>query len=251
MFKKTPIAALAAASLLIIAGGCTATNAGKTEAAKPAPVAAAAAPVAAPAAAPAVKVDYTKMSAKDLAEYLIFQSDSYDLKQPTQEGTTGRARLEQDMIQKTCSLMKGQELSDKDREKVMAAAAASIKYPEGGIKLGDWKKGRELAWSGFGFRTAHNPDNHTGREAGGNCYNCHQLATDRTGGDIGPSLTGYGKNRGTSEDMLKYTYDVIYNAHAYFACTNMPRIGAMGVLNQNQIADVMAYLFDPASPVNK
>jgi len=243
MFKKTPIAALAAASLLLIAGGCSATNAGKAEAAKPAPVAAA-------PAAP-TKVDYTKMSAKALSEYLIFETDSYDLKQATQEGTSGRARLEQDEIQKACSLMKGQEVSDKDREKVMALAAASIKYPEGGIKLGDWKKGRELAWSGFGYRTAHNPDDHSKREAGGNCYNCHQLATDRTGGDIGPSLTGYGKNRGASEDMLKYTYDVIYNPHTYFACTNMPRMGAVGVLNQKQIADIMAYLFDPASPVNK
>jgi hypothetical protein len=64
-----------------------------------------------------------------------------------------------------------------------------------------------------------------GREAGGNCYNCHQLAEDRTGGTLGPSLTNYGKLRGASEDMLKYTYDVIYNAHAYFACTSMPRIG--------------------------
>ena len=247
MFKKTPLAALAAASLLLIAGGCSATNAGKTEAANPAAVSAA--PAAVPAAA--AKVDYTKMSSKDLAEYMIFETDSYDLKQATQEGTSGRARLEQDEIQKACSLMKGQELSDKSREKVMALAAASIKYPEGGIKLGDWKKGRELAWSGFGYRTAHNPDDHSNREAGGNCYNCHQIATDRTGGDIGPSLTGYGKNRGASADMLKYTYDVIYNPHTYFACTNMPRMGAVGVLNQKQIADIMAYLFDPESPVNK
>jgi sulfur-oxidizing protein SoxX len=44
---------------------------------------------------------------------------------------------------------------------------------------------------------------------------------------------------------------VIYNAHVYFTCTNMPRMGANGVLTQQQIADVMAYLFDPASPVNK
>jgi len=252
MFKKSPIAALAAASLLLIAGGCSATNAGKSEAAKPAAVAAApvvAAPVAAPAAA--AKVDYTKMSAKDLAEYLIFEAEGYDLKQATQEGTNGRARLVQDEIQKACSLMKGQELDDKSREKVMALATASIKYPEGGIKLGDWKKGRELAWSGYGYRTAHNPDNHEKGTPGGNCYNCHQIATDRTGGDIGPSLTGYGKNRGAGEDMLKYTYDVSYNPHAYFACTNMPRMGASGVLSQKQIADVMAYLFDPESPVNK
>jgi sulfur-oxidizing protein SoxX len=256
MFKKTSTAAAVAAatSLLLITGGCSATNAGKTEAAKPAPAAAApaaAAPDAAAAAPKAKAVDYTAMSPKALAEYLIFESGSYELDQPTQEGTTGRARLTQDEIQKACSLMKGEEVSDKAREKVMALAAASIKYPEGGIKLGDWKKGRELAWSGFGYRTAHNPDDHSSREAGGNCYNCHQLATDRTGGDIGPSLTGYGKNRGSSPDMLKYTYEVIYNPHVYFACTNMPRMGATGVLNQQQIADIKAYLFDPASPVNK
>ncbi len=246
MFKKTQIAAVAAASLLLVASGCSATNSAKTEAAKPTPAVATPAPAAAP-----VKVDYTKMTPAQLAEYIIFETDSYDLKQATQEGTSGRARLTQDETQKICSLIKGQELSDKDREKVMALAAASIKYPEGGIKLGDWKKGRELAWSGFGYRTAHNPDDHSNREAGGNCYNCHQLATDRTGGDIGPSLTGYGKNRGASEDMLKYTYDVIYNPHVYFACTHMPRMGAQGVLNQKQIADIMAYLFDPNSPVNK
>lgn len=249
MFKKNPVAAslLAASTLLLITGGCSATNTGKAEAAKPAAVATAA--PAAPAA-PAAKVDYTKMSPAQLAEYLIFETGSYDLNQPTQEGTTGRARLTQDEIQKACSLGKGKELDDKGREKVMALAAASIKYPEGGIKLGDWKKGRELAWSGYGFRTAHNPDDHAKGSPGANCYNCHQLATDRTGGNLGPALTGYGA-RGTSPDMLKYTYDVIYNPHVYFACTAMPRSGASGILTQQQIADVMAYLMDPNSPVNK
>lgn len=243
MFKKNPVAAslIAASTLLLITGGCSATNTGKVESAKPAAVA---------TEAPAAKVDYTKMSPAQLAEYLIFETGSYDLNQPTQEGTTGRARLTQDEIQKACSLGKGKELDDKSREKVMALAAASIKYPEGGIKLGDWKKGRELAWSGYGFRTAHNPDDHSKGTPGANCYNCHQLATDRTGGNIGPALTGYGA-RGTSPDMLKYTYDVIYNPHVYFACTAMPRSGAMGILTQQQIADVMAYLMDPNSPVNK
>lgn len=246
MFKKNPVAAslLAASTLLLITGGCSATNTGKAEAAKPAAVATAA------PAAPAAKVDYTKMSPAQLAEYLIFETGSYDLNQPTQEGTTGRARLTQDEIQKACSLGKGKELDDKGREKVMALAAASIKYPEGGIKLGDWKKGRELAWSGYGFRTAHNPDDHAKGSPGANCYNCHQLATDRTGGNLGPALTGYGA-RGTSPDMLKYTYDVIYNPHVYFACTAMPRSGASAILTQQQIADVMAYLMDPNSPVNK
>ncbi len=244
MYKKTSTAAAVAATtcLFLIVGGCSATSTGKPEADKP---------EAAKAAPKAKAVDYAAMSPKALAEYLIFESGSYELDQPTQEGTNGRARLTQDDIQKTCSLMKGENLSDKTREKVSALAAASIKYPEDGIKLGDWKKGRELAWSGFGYRTAHNPDDHAKRATGGNCYNCHQLATDRTGGDIGPSLTGYGKIRGSSPAILKYTYEVIYNPHTYFACTNMPRMGAQGVLSQQQIADIMAYLLDPASPVNK
>ena len=228
MFKKTPLAAAFLAASMLFAGSAAAADPK-------------------PAAAP----NYAKMKPAALAEHLIFESGSFNLDQPTQEGTTGRARLTQDEIQKACSLKLGQELDDKSREKVMALANASIKYPEGGIKLGDWKKGRELAWSGFGYRTAHQPDDHSGRPAGGNCYNCHQLAMDRTGGDIGPSLNNYGKNRGTSPDMLKYTYDVIYNPHTYFACTNMPRMGATGVLNQQQIADILAYLFDPNSPVNK
>lgn len=202
-------------------------------------------------AAAAGKVDYTKMTPEQLAEHLIFESDSYDLNQPTQEGTQGRDRLEQDEIQKICSLRPGQELDQKTKEKVMSMARATIKYPAGGIKLGDWKKGRELAWSGFGYRLAHKPDNHAGsRQPGGNCYNCHEMATDRTGGNLGFTLTGYGA-RGTSKDVLKYTYEMLYNSNAYFPCTNMPRMGVKGLLNEEQISDIMAYLLDPASPVNK
>ena len=44
---------------------------------------------------------------------------------------------------------------------------------------------------------------------------------------------------------------MIYNPNATFPCTNMPRFGANGILTEQQIADVMAYLFDPASLVNK
>lgn len=246
MFKKHPIAAafVAATTLFTLTAGCSSTQAQKTVA----PQAEAAKTAATPAP---IKVDYTAMSPAALAEYLMMEG-GFDLKQPTQEGTTGKDRLVQDEIQKACSLGKGKEVDDKTREKVMALAAASIKYPEGGIKLGDWKKGRELAWSGYGFRTAHNPDVHDEqRKPGGNCYNCHQLATDRTGGNIGPELTGFGKNRGMDPDTIKYAYDVIYNPHVYFACTMMPRSGAVGVLTQAQIQDILAYLFDPASPVNK
>ncbi len=191
------------------------------------------------------------VSAHALAEYLILDSASFDLAQATQEGTTGRDRLVQDEIQKLCSIGPREKLDTKVAAKVSELAQASIKYPEGGIKLGDWKKGRELAWSGFGFRTAHKPDDHSKQAPGANCYNCHQLALDRQGGSIGPQLTLYGKLRGSSPEILKYTYDVIYNAHAYFPCTNMPRLGANNILTEQQIADVMAYLMDPESPVNQ
>jgi sulfur-oxidizing protein SoxX len=271
MSKITPIAAaVAAASLFLVAGQGTAQQA------PAAPAKPAAAATSDPAAvkrpeplkkrAPekatpqteilimdsqGIRMAPANVSAKMLAEYLILESGGFDLSQPTQEGTTGRDRLVQDEIQKLCSLGKGEQLDPKAAQKVSELAMATIKYPEGGVKLGDWKKGRELAWSGFGFRTAHNPDDHAKQSPGANCYNCHQLATDRTGGTIGPALTSYGKLRGSSEEILKYTYGVIYNAHAYFPCTNMPRMGARQVMTPEQIADVMAYLIDPESPVNK
>lgn len=232
MLKKNHFktASLATASALVLAmAGCTAPGTSET-----------------------TGVDYTKMSAAELAEYLIFESGSYKLDQPTQEGTTGRDRLVQDEIQKLCSVTgAGKQPNQATLDKVKALATATLQYPEGGIKLGDWKKGRELAWSGFGYRTAHKPDNHAGsRRPGGNCYNCHDMATDRTGGNLGFPLTGYGA-RGTSEEILKYTYAMIWNAHIYYPCTNMPRIGSKGLLEQDQISDIMAYLLDPASPVNK
>ena len=170
-----------------------------------------------------------------------------------QEGGTGRDRLTQDETQKICTdvALSGKPIDAATAEKVKAMARASIKYPAGGIKIGDWQHGRELAWSGFGFRTAHRPDDHSKREPGATCYNCHQLATDRTGGTIGPSLTNYGKIRGAEPEIQKYVYDMIYNPNATFPCTNMPRFGANGILTEQQIADVMAYLFDPESLVNK
>jgi len=271
MSKITPIAAaVAAASLFLVTGQVIGQQAPGAAAPKAAPAASDAAPVKrpeplkkrAPEKTPGqqtevlimdsqgIRMAPTNLSAALLAEYLILESAGFDLAQPTQEGTTGKDRLVQDEIQKLCSLGKGQQLDAKTAQKVSELATASIKYPEGGVKLGDWKKGRELAWSGFGWRTAHNPDDHSKSAPGANCYNCHQLATDRTGGTIGPPLTAYGKLRGSSEEILKYTYGVIYNAHAYFPCTNMPRMGAKGVLTEEQIADVMAYLIDPASPVN-
>jgi sulfur-oxidizing protein SoxX len=194
---------------------------------------------------------YTQMTPEALAEYLIFEANGFKLDMEMQEGGTGRDRLVQDELQKTCSKLRGNPPDAETAASINKAARASIQYPEGGIKLGDWRKGRELAWSGFGYRVGHRNDDHSAQTPGANCYNCHQLATDRTGGTIGPSLTGYGKMRGTSEPILKYTYEVLYNPHTFYACTNMPRMGANGMLNEQQISDIMAYLLDPESPVNK
>ncbi len=232
--KITTMVTLAALATTVLATGIlSATNAGESE--------------------KLAAVDYTKMSPEALAEHLMLNANGFKLDQPVQEGGPAGKRLEQDEIQKLCSPLRGQPVDSETAKKVVAIARDSIRYPEDGIKLGDWKIGRELAWSGFGYRVGHKSDDHSLAKngPGGNCYNCHQLATDRTGGNIGPPLTGFGKLRGTSEATLKYTYDVIYNPHAYFACTHMPRLGANGILTSEQISHLMAYLFDPESPVNK
>ena len=231
MFKKTPLAAgIVAISTILFAGGCAVADAGKSG-----------------------QVDYTAMTPQELAEHLIFEANGggFNLSQEVQEGGTARERMQQDELQMACSVIDDGKPDAATLEAIRKAAAESIMYPEGGIKLGDWKKGRELAWSGFGYRIGHNFDDHTKREPGGTCYNCHQLATDRTGGTVGPSLTGYGKTRGTSDAILKYAYDMIYNPHVYFPCTHMPRFGANGMLTQEKVADLMAYMFDPESPVNE
>lgn len=197
------------------------------------------------------EVDYTKMTPEELAEYLILESGNPNLDQEVQEGGTARKRMVQDEIQKICSVLGGGQPDMETLLEVSKKARETIVYPEDGIKLGDWKRGRDLAWSGYGFRIGHRVDDHVKNDIGGNCYNCHQIGTDRTGGTIGPSLVGFGRIRGTSDAMMEYTYNVIYNSHSAFPCTNMPRFGPGGYLDQQSIADIMAYLLDPESPVNQ
>jgi len=197
------------------------------------------------------KKDYTEMSSEALAEYLVLESGSFRLDQPVQEGGKARARMVQDDLQKACTVTGGGEPDAGTLDKVRADARKTIVYPEGGITLGDWKKGADLAWSGYGYRVGHKNDDHSRRETGGNCYNCHQLSNDRTGGTIGTDLRGYAKQRGSSETIIKYAYDMIYNPHASFPCTDMPRFGHKGLLTQEQISHILAFLFDPESPVNR
>jgi len=197
---------------------------------------------------------YRAMSPEELADYLIFEMGGFDLEAPTQDGGTARERLVQDRTQKICSAIArgGAELDRPTAAKISALAEESMQFPEGGVTLGDWRQGEVIARSGFGYRIGHRTDDHGSQSPGGNCYACHQLDPNEIAhGTVGPSLAGYGRLRGTSDAMLKHTYQILYNAHLFFPCTTMPRFGHQGTLTQEQIRDVMAYLLDPESPVNQ
>lgn len=127
-------------------------------------------------------------------------------------------------------------------------ALEAVKYPADGNYLGDWKNGEKLAQGGRGMQFSDKP----GSQVFGNCYACHQLdKAEISFGNMGPSLNNYGKLRGNSEAMLKYTWARLWNSHAFNACNAMPRFGAAGLLTEAELKDVMALLHDPASPVNK
>ena len=156
-------------------------------------------------------------------------------------------RLSQDETQRLCSQYP-QKLPKEIGKKIESLNMKSMKYPTDGNLLGDWKEGEKIAQSGVGKQFSDNPAN----PSGGNCYACHQLTKEEISyGNIGPSLNNYGKLRGNSEAIQKYTYGKIYNADAYSACTNMPRFGHSGILTEQQIKHVTALLLDPNSPVNK
>jgi sulfur-oxidizing protein SoxX len=132
--------------------------------------------------------------------------------------------------------------------RIEAGQMKTIKYPGDGKYLGQWQEGEKVAQNGRGMQSS----DPVGGVNGGNCYACHQITKEEISfGNIGPSLYQYGKLRGQSDEIVKYTWGKIYNAQAFKACSNMPRFGHNGVLTENQIRDVMALLLDSASPVNK
>jgi sulfur-oxidizing protein SoxX len=164
------------------------------------------------------------------------------------KGQAGMDRLKQDVTQADCSLYAPQDPPSKVVQQIMIRNQDSIQYPADGQYLGDWKEGEKIAQNGFGKQYSDDPS----KPSGGNCYACHQLSTTEVAyGTIGPSLLNYGKQRGQSEVMLKYTWGKIFDTKSMVACSNMPRFGHMGILTEQQMKDVMALLFDPQSPVNQ
>lgn len=159
-------------------------------------------------------------------------------------------RLTQDETQAFCSDPAAADRPDAGarREKIEAANLATVKSPSDGKWLGDWKEGEKIAQSGRGNTWTDK----AGEPNGGNCYNCHQIGPDEIAhGTIGPSLLGYGKIRGSGEDVMKATWAKIYNGKSTNACSNMPRAGHQGILDETQIKHLMALLLDPKSPVNR
>ncbi len=160
-------------------------------------------------------------------------------------------RLEQDHSQQICSKVGDAKLSQDEAAEVVSLARESIKYPASGQIVGNWKTGDMLAHDGSGDRIRDGKTENR-KENGALCQNCRALAPGEINvGNVGPALTGYGKQRGNSEAIAKYTYDKIYNAWVYFPCSNMPRLGATGHLTPEQVAHMVAYLIDPQSPINK
>jgi sulfur-oxidizing protein SoxX len=160
-------------------------------------------------------------------------------------------RLAQDRSQQICSKLRGAELTRDEAAEVVKLARESIKYPASGRLVGDWQTGNKLAHDGGGDRIQGGRLEKR-KENGGLCQNCHALAPGEVNvGNVGPSLTGYGVQRGNSEGVAKLTYERIYNAWAYSPCSNMPRLGANGHLTPEQITHLVAYLIHAQSPVNR
>lgn len=158
-----------------------------------------------------------------------------------------QSRIVQDETQQVCSQYRNEPPKDL-LEKLIAREKAAVVFPAGGKVLGDWKSGEKLAQRGTGGQFSDNDKT----AKGGNCYACHQIEIKELSyGTLGPSLQEYGKIRKYSAEEAKAAYAKIYNAQSVQPCSNMPRFGHNKFLNEAEMKDLTAYLFDPESPVNK
>ncbi len=158
-----------------------------------------------------------------------------------------QARIQPDETLKLCNQTRN-DVPSVEADKIVTRELAKVVYPADGKLLGDWKEGAKIANNGRGGQFS----DEEGTVAGGNCYACHQMEKQELSyGTLGPSLTAYGKDRNYTPDAIKNAFTKIYDSQAVLACSNMPRFGANKVLTEKQITDLVAFLFDPESPVNK
>ena len=197
--------------------------------------------LAACATAPTPLTEQPKATPRDLEEVTATLKRDFHAR-----GQATMSRVELDNVQRICNL----HADNPPREVAQPLEEAQLKaipFPSGSL-MGDWKRGERIAQSGRGSMWSDKP----GVQEGGSCYNCHQISPKvEAFGTIGPSLVGFGKVRGNSPEMQKYAYGRIYNSKAYNLCSQMPRLGHAGTLNEQQIKDLVALLLDPASPVNQ
>lgn len=189
--------------------------------------------------------DYDKMTADAIKASFV------------DRGIAKMDRLVLDDANRECAAadVAGKPIDEKLAKAIEESNMKTIKWPSDGKFLGDWKEGEKVAQSGRGLTWSDK----AGAANGGNCYNCHQISKEEVSfGTLGPSLYNYGKLRGVtdpnaaaSKAIVEYTWGKLWNSRAYNACSQMPRAGHAGVLNEVQIKHVMALLLDPASPVNK
>ena len=157
-----------------------------------------------------------------------------------------RSRLKQDETQRICSTTRGNP-SKAQAAAIQAREAKSIFFPADGDMMGDWKRGAAIAESGLGGQFSDPPST----VSGGNCYACHQMdPTEISFGTLGPSLAEYGRFHDFSADAARAVYAKIFDPEATLACSNMPRFGHNGILTEQQIKDLTAYLMARDSPVN-
>jgi sulfur-oxidizing protein SoxX len=167
-----------------------------------------------------------------------------------ERGIAKMDRLDQSELQVACSeaALTGKEVPKDVRARLEKQALATVKLPPDGVYLGDFKQGERIAQTGVGLQWSDNDKT----VAGGNCYACHEISPQEIAfGNIGPSLKGYRKLRGSSPAVMTYTWGKLWNSHAYNACSPMPRYGDANILTTAQLKDLMALLLDANSPVNK
>ena len=170
-------------------------------------------------------------------------------------------KLNKDEAQKICSQYPSRESMPASAiQKVIELSTSGISYPQWGIYWGDWKEGKKLVESPRGGRFASYGFSDNPADKGGNCYACHLIEKGMPGGTMGPNLYQYGKRWNiTKENMnspetiekLRIVYNIIYNSWSAFPCSSMPRFGYHGSLSSNDVANIVAFLLHPESPVNK
>jgi L-cysteine S-thiosulfotransferase len=182
-------------------------------------------------------IGLSEPTARDVTE--VLKRDFHPRGQATMD------RVVQDGLQRVCTETDDRPPAELAKQ-LEADQMKTIAFPAGNL-MGDWKRGEKIAQSGRGAMWNDKPG-----EAGGSCYNCHQISpAEANHGTIGPSLRRFGWTRGSGPEMQRYVYGKIYNAKAYNACSQMPRLGHSGTLSEQQIKDLVALLLDPESPVNK